>query len=143
MPDVIIKTGDMIKFNIPPPVLIPPIMAPIPLVGSGSTVQVMGQPICLFGDELPKFLQVPLPYTSPPFVIPGMGTLKVILLPANMTQRTINGKPILIKGGTFPAMFQVQTPAQQITPVGPIPDPVPVKVGTAQFIPTYPLVQAG
>jgi hypothetical protein len=44
------------------------------------------------------------------------------------------GKPALLKGATFQAMFNVTVPAMQPTPVGPIPDPVLVKPGIAQFI---------
>jgi hypothetical protein len=82
-----------------------------------------------------------LPYTAPPFVTPGMGTLTVMLLPINKTIQTVNGRAILIKGSTFPAQFQVTVPAMQPTPVGPVPDPLLVKPGTAQFITTNMNVQ--
>jgi hypothetical protein len=141
--DIIIKTGDMIQITIPPPAIVPALMAPVPLIGTGAQVLVSKQPVCLQGDELPPALRAPLPYTAPPFVTPGMGTLTLILMPNNMTQRTVNGKPILIKGATFQAMFQVSAPAMQPTPAGPIPDPVVVKPGTAQFIPSTPTVNAG
>ena len=41
------------------------------------------------------------------------------------------------------AQFQVVAPAMQPTPAGPIPDPVLLKPGTAQFITTNVSVRAG
>lgn len=141
--DFIIVTGDMIQVTIPPPTLVPQLMAPVPLIGSSQNVMVGGMPVCLEGDELPPVLQAPLPYTAPPFVIPGMGTLELTLMPNNKTMQTQNGKKILIKGATFLAKFNVQTPAQQPTPAGPVPDPVAVKPGQAQFITTNMKTMAG
>jgi hypothetical protein len=141
--DFIIKTGDMVKITIPPPVIVPAIQAPVPLKGTSTDVQVNNQFVCLQGDELPMSLRGPLPYTAPPFVTPGTGTLKLTLLPANTTLQSSNGKKILIKGPTFTATFTVQSPAMQPTPGGPVPDPVAVKPGTAQFITTNATVYAG
>ncbi len=139
--DFIIKTGDMIQITMTPPCIVPPIAAPVPLVGSEKTVLVGNMPICVFGDELPKAISSPLPYTSAPFGItgpPGMGTLKIILAPNNLTKQTVAGnKPIIVKGVTFQAIFTVTVPAQNITPAGvTVPDPVPTKPGTCQFITT-------
>jgi hypothetical protein len=136
MADFVIKTGDLIQVTIDPPAIVPPLMPPIPLVGSSTTMSVMGVPACLKGDELPVEVSTPLPYTAPPFVTPGMGTLKIILLPDNLTVRTKNQAEIILKGATFPVMFEVSTPAMMPTPAGPVPDPVAVKPGTAQFITT-------
>jgi Contractile injection system spike tip protein len=141
--DFIIKTGDMLQVTVPPPALVPQLMAPVPLVGSSTSVMISGQPICLQGDELPAALKGPLMYTAPPFVTPGTGSLQIILLPSNLTLQSTNGSPILLKGTTFQAMFQVQSPAMQPTPAGPIPDPVMVKPCTAQFITTNISVMAG
>ncbi len=141
--DYIIVSGDMIRVTMPPPTIVPQLMAPVPLVGSSPKVTVGGMPVCLEGDELPAALRGPLPYTSPPFVTPGTGTLDISLLPANKTVQTENGKKILIKGTAFTARFTVQTPAQQPSPAGPVPDPLPVKSGTAQFITGNVRVKAG
>ncbi len=144
MSDFLIKTGDFIQVQIPPPAIVPLLMAPVPLIGTGMTVLVNSQPVCLQGDELPPTLKVPLVYTAPPFVTPGMGTLMVTLTPANLSLRTsCAGKPALIKGATFVAQFSVTVPAMQPTPVGPVPDPLAVKPGTAQFITTTMNAQAG
>ncbi len=141
--DFVIVTGDMIQVTITPPAIVPQLMAPVPLIGTSQKVVLGGKPICLEGDELPPSLKAPMPYTAPPFVIPGTGTLEIKLMPTNKTIQTDNGKKILIKGATFVAKFNVQTPAQQPTPGGPVPDPVAVKPGTAQFITTNVQVKAG
>ena len=142
--DNIIKTGDMIRFTVPPPLLIPSIMAPLPLVGTSTSLKVATMPACLEGDELPKMLLSPQPYTFAGFVIPGMIQVSVRLLPSNKTMLTKNGKAVLIKGTPFIAEFRVTVPAQQPTPAGPIPDPAAVKPpGTAEFITTNMQVKAG
>ncbi len=141
--DFIIVTGDMIQVTISPPAIVPQLMAPVPLVGTSQKVSIGGKLICLEGDELPPALKAPMPYTAPPYVTPGTGTLQLTLMPTNKTIQTENGKKILIKGATFTAKFNVQTPAQMPTPTGPVPDPVSVKPGTAQFITTNMQVKAG
>jgi hypothetical protein len=141
--DFIIKTNDQIQFTVPPPTLIPMIAAPVPMIGTGTTVMVANVPICLQGDELPPPLRAPMPYTAPPFVTPGMGTLTVMLLPTNLSQKTVQGKPIILKGATFNATFNVSAPAMQPTPGGPVPDPVMSKPLTVQFITTNTNTQAG
>ena len=133
----------MIQITIPPPAIVPMLMAPVPLVGSSTSLMIGGMPACLLGDELPQAISGPLPYTAPPFVTPGMGTVSVILTPTNQTMLTQNGKAILIKGQQFMAKFTVSTPAMQPTPAGPVPDPVLTKPGTAQFITTNINTQAG
>jgi hypothetical protein len=144
MADFIIKTGDMLQVTVPPPAIVPQLIAPVPLMGTGMTVLVNNQPVCLQGDELPIALKVPLMYTAPPFVTPGMGTLTVILLPTNLTMTTTAiGKPALLKGSMFQAMFNVSAPAMMPTPAGPVPDPVVVKPCQAQFITTTINAQAG
>jgi len=144
MGDVILRTADFIEVTIPEPAVVPILEAPVPLVGSSTNVIVIGMPVCLQGDELPPVLRVPLVYTAPPFSTPGTGTLSVTLLPANLTQKTTNGgKPLLIKGGTFPAMFTVEEPAMQPTPAGPVPDPMVEKPGNARFISSNETVTAG
>ena len=141
--DYILRTSDMLKITISPPAVVPSLIPPIPLMGSSANFSVMGMPVCLEGDELPKMLLAPTPYISPPFVIPGVGTVSVTLTPTNKTATTDNGKKILIKGGTFQAKFQVSSPAMMPTPAGPQPDPVSVKPGTASFITTNATTKAG
>ncbi len=144
--DFIIKTGDMIKFTFLPPVaIIPMVAAPVPLIGTSKVLCEM-VPMCLQGDELPPTLLSPMPYMTATHSIPGMGTLSVQILPTNMTlpAMTLNGgKPILIKGTPFVAKFQVTVPAQMPAAPSPIPDPVPMKVGQAEFVTTTMLEKAG
>lgn len=141
--DYVIRTSDMLQVTITPPAIVPMLMAPGPLMGTSTNLMVADQLVCLLGDEIPMAWRGPMPYTAPPFVTPGMGTLQLMLLPTNQTMQTSNGKPILLKGATFQAMFNVSVPAMQPTPVGPVPDPVPIKPGTAQFITTNATVKAG
>jgi hypothetical protein len=122
---------------------VPPIQSPVPLIGTSANVTVNMMPICLEGDELPPPIMIPLPYTAPPFVTPGMGTLKLTLTPMNKTVLSNNSKKILIKGTPFIAEFNVVVPAMQPTPAGPVPDPVMKKPGQAQFITTTVNVKAG
>ena len=144
MADIIIKTGDMLQITVPPPAIVPQLLTPVPLIGTGMTILINGQPICLQGDELPPVLRVPMPYTAPPFVTPGIGTLTVILMPTNLTLQSVwSSKPALLRGGPFQAIFNVTAPAMQPTPAGPIPDPVVVKPCQAQFITTTFNVLAG
>lgn len=142
MGDFLIKTGDQIQITVPPPAMVPQLMAPVPLTGSSTDVLVAGSPACLQGDELPPAIQGPLTYTSPPYVTPGTGTLQIVLAQANLTAVTPNGKAMLLKGETFQAIFNVQSPAMMPTPAGPQPDPLMVKQGTAQFITTNTTVTA-
>jgi hypothetical protein len=132
--DYIIVTGDMIRITIFPPTIVPPLMSPIPLTGTSSDMKVNGMFVCLEGDELPPSIQPPLPYMSPPYVIPGTGTLALTLNPTNTTKRAKNGSAILIKGTPFTAEFNVVAPAMQPTPGGPVPDPASKKSGMAEFI---------
>jgi hypothetical protein len=140
--DFIIRTGDMISIVIDPPAIVPELEAPIPLEGSAETVLVNGMSACIVGDEMPPELMEPMEYSAPPFIVPGMGTLMLTLLPDNMTLQTFADGPLLIRGGPFIALFTVEEPAMQPTPAGPVPDPILVKPGTAEFITTNETVIA-
>jgi hypothetical protein len=141
--DYVIVTGDMIRITIFPPTTVLTLTAPVPLKGSSSDMKVNHMAVCLEGDELPAMLKSPQPYVSPPFVIPGTGTLSLKLNPNNKTMQSKNGKPILIKGAPFTAEFQVASPAMQPTPGGPVPDSAMKKSGIAEFITTNVRVKAG
>ena len=144
MGDLVLRTGDLVRITIDPPAIVPGLEAPAPLTGSGGVVRAGGMSVCLQGDELPELLREPLAYTAPPFSVPGTGTLTLTLLPSNLTAITRSaGKPLLIRGGAFTALFTVEEPAMQTTPAGPVPDPVAEKPGTAQFITTNETVRAG
>ncbi len=142
MGDFIIRSTDQVQITIDPPAEVPALAEPVPLQGSAGTVLVGGLSVCLVGDELPVILKEPMAYTAPPFTNPGMGTLMLTLMPSNMTVQTKKGKPILIKGEPFTALFTVTDPATQTTPAGPVPDPELEKPGTAQFITANETVRA-
>lgn len=135
MGDFIIRTGDVIRITINPPAIIPQLEAPVPLAASTDALIVNGTPACVLGDEMAPPLKGQMLYTAPPFTTPGTGTLQVLLEPNNTTTQTmVGGKPLLIRGGSFPVLFKVEVPATQPTPTGPLPDPVMEKPGTAQFV---------
>lgn len=96
-----------------------------------------GKKICVDGDE--KQVQVPgCTYVAPPFVIPGVGTLKIDSLAGDQkaSHSNVDGKLMLLKGGNFTAKFEVQSPAQQPAPPGPpVPDGSPSYSGQGQFFP--------
>jgi hypothetical protein len=124
----------MIDVKITPPAIVPQLLTPVPLVGSGKQMLINSKPVCLLGDELPPAIAGPLSYTAPPFVTPGIGMLTVILDPKAFTSQAISLKPMLVGGTPFSVAFNVATPATMPTPGGPVPDPVLVKPGTAMFV---------
>lgn len=133
----ILVTGDMIQITVPPPAIVPTAIAPVPLMGSSTKLKIAMMAACQDGDELPAMLKGPQMYTAPPYVTPGTGTFTIMLLPTNKTAKgKESGKPLLLKGATFQAKFQVSSPAMMPTPAGPQPDPLMVKMCTAQFITT-------
>ena len=135
MLDLIIYDGDIANF-IPAfgPAIV--VVQPGQMKASGPAT-LSGKKICLEGDE--SKVSVPgCMYMAGPFAIPGTGTLKIASLAPN--QKTVKtkhqGKAIIIKGAMFIAKFEVQSPAQQPTPAGPIPDPTPMYSGQGSFITT-------
>jgi hypothetical protein len=131
--DFIIKTGDKIKINIPPPTVVPSVQSPLPLIGSAKASLVDNMAACVEGDETPKALLSPQPYTEPPFVTPGTGTITIKIAATNKSAATKDdSKSLLLKGSTFQVEFQVVSPA--IDPTTGTPDPKLKKQGTAQFL---------
>ena len=137
MADFVLIDGDQVMFM---PAFGPAIVVVQPgkLTGSGqSTLQ--GKKVCVEGDE--KQVSVPgCTYMTPIYAIPGTGTLKIqALAPNQIAQKTYsNGKSLLLKGGTFTAVFEVQSPAQQPPPGpgSPIPDATPQYSGNGMFMTT-------
>lgn len=131
--DNVLKSGDQAIFM---PAFGPAMVTVMPgiITGSAATVMVGGSPACVDGDE--RSVQVPgCAYISGAFVTPGVGTLSIQALGADQKSRKTKaaGKFILLKGMMFTAKFQVTVPAQQPTPGGPVPDPVPMYTGQGQF----------
>lgn len=138
----IVVDGDKIQVTLNPPVVVPQLAAPVALVATGFTT-VGDKAVCVEGDELPPSLRAPLQYTSPPFVTPGMGRLSVTLGSANRSAVAADdGKVMLLVGQTFQVRFEVQVPAQQPSPGGPVPDATPSYAGTAKFLSTHGVATA-
>jgi hypothetical protein len=106
-------------------------------ISSSSKSSIQGSAMCVKGDE--SSVSVPgCMYTAPPYVIPGSGTLTIKALASDqLAKKYLCGeKKVILKGGQFDAEFQVQSPAQQPTPSGPVPDATPMYSGKGMFITT-------
>lgn len=135
MADFILVDGDMVNFmpNFGAAIVV---VQPGALQGSGPAT-VGGKKICVDGDE--KNVQVPgCTYMTPQYSIPGTGTITIESLAGNQkAQKTkTGGKNALLKGATFTAKFQVESPAQQPPPgtSPPIPDSTPQYSGQGSFV---------
>ena len=141
MSDFVLIDGDQVVFL---PAFSPAIVVVQPgkLAGSGPAT-INGKAICVDGDE--SKVSVPgCTYMTPSHPIPGVGTLKIAALAGNQkaTKTKTGGKPVLLKGAMFTAKFEVQSPAQQPTPTGPVPDGSPQYSGQGQFVTTNTKVSA-
>jgi hypothetical protein len=134
MPDSILVHGDLAMFQ---PAFGPAVVVirPGTLQASGAAT-LMGKKVCVDGDE--KKVSVPgCAYVAGAFVTPGTGTLKIqALAPNQKALKTKSGKKaVLLKGGSFIAVFQVQSPAMS-TSAPPVSDPAPQYPGTGTFMTT-------
>jgi hypothetical protein len=134
MADFILINGDVVNFqpNFGPAVVV---VQPGTMQASGGAT-LTGQKLCIDGDE--KNVSVPgCSYIAGAFATPGMGTLKIQALAPNQkaTKTKSNDKPVLLKGGTFIAVFEVQSPAKMPPPAG-TPDPLPQYPGSGSFVTT-------
>jgi len=135
MSDMILIDGDQVVFL---PMFSPAIVVVQPgkLTGSGPAT-IGGKNIAVEGDEAQ--VQVPgCTYMTPVYPIPGTGTLKIAQLAGDQKAQhcSTGGKKMLIKGSQFTAKFEVQSPAQQPTPGGPVPDATPQYSGQGMFVPS-------
>lgn len=144
MSDFILVTGDTATFNSAFGVATVTV-APGTLVGTGKA-KINKKQICVDGDE--KSVVVPgCSYTASVYVTPGTGILTIESLAGNQkAQKTKSGgNPVLLKGATFTAKFQVTSPAQQPAKPpaipNPIPDATPQYSGTGTFTSTNSTVK--
>lgn len=82
-----------------------------------------GKKVCIEGDE--SSVEVPgCMYMTPVYVIPGTGTLVIDALASDQIAAHTNSAntAVILKGKQFDAKFKVQSPAQQPTAGGPVPD---------------------
>ena len=134
MSDFILIDQDQAMFqpNFGPAVVV---VRPGNLKASGPAT-LNGKKLAVDGDE--KDVSVPgCMYMTPQYSIPGTGTLKIASLAGDQKAKktTSGGKPVLLKGSTFTASFEVQSPAQQpATP--PVPDATPKYTGSGSFVTT-------
>jgi hypothetical protein len=142
MPDFILTEGDKVNFmpNFGAAVVA---VRPGTLKGTGPA-SFKGKSLCVEGDE--KDVSVPgCSYMTPQYSIPGTGTLKISALAGNQkaAKTFTGGKAVLLKGGTFTAEFEVQSPAQQPPPGtgSPIPDSAPKYTGMGSFVTTNTTLQ--
>jgi hypothetical protein len=134
MADYVLIDGDTATFQ---PTFGPATVTVQPgtLTGSGDAT-FGGKALCIDGDE--KSVAVPgCPYTTASHTIAGSGTLKIAALGSDQraTARRSNGKPVLLKGGSFTATFEVEVPAQQPQPApsSPVPDTMTQYSGSGTF----------
>lgn len=133
MADTIIMEGDQAIF-LPAFGNAIVVVQPGVMKASGKTA-INGKKVCVAGDEgdvsVPGCL-----YTTASHPIPGTGTLKISALGSDQqtTKTKSGGKAILLKGSTFTAAFEVQSPAQQPTASGPVPDSSPKYSGSGNFV---------
>lgn len=133
MPDFILITGDQAVFQRTFGTATVE-TKPGKLRGSSRTTMT-GKKLCVAGDE--KKVRVPgCSYKAPPYTIPGTGTLKISNLGADQkAKKTFSGgKPVLLKGSQFTAVFQVDTKAKDPNKKPPEPDPMSQYTGSGTFI---------
>ncbi len=142
MSDVIIVDGDTVNFL---PSFGAAVVVPLPttIAGTSSKAKVTGKPACLVGDEK-DVKSAGCMYIAGGYVIPGTGTLKIDKLNSDQLSQkvSIEGKKVILRGSTFDAVFEVQSPAQQPgTP--PVPDSTTkYSGGKGMFVPSNTKVQA-
>lgn len=141
MSDFILTEGDTVLFE---PTFGPAVVAVRPgtLSATGRATLHGSKKYAVLGDE--KQVAVPgCTYTTASQPVPGVGTLKIMALGADQqTQKMkLDGKPIIMKGSKFQAVFEVQAPAKTPPPAN-APDPVPMHQGTGSFITQNTLFKA-
>lgn len=112
------------------------VVQPGTLRASGPATQA-GRKLCVAGDE--ASVSVPgCAYVTPSCPIPGTGTLEIAALAADQTAaKPFTGRTaVLLVGSAFTARFTIQSPAQQPTAAGPVPDPNPQYSGSGSFVTT-------
>lgn len=131
-----IKDNDMVVFM---PIYGNAIVVPIPttISSSAESTEIGGAAPCLEGDEEDVESQGCV-YIAPPYVIPGVGTLKISSLGDDQTtsDTKVEDKKVIIQGSLFQAVFEVQSPAMM--PVTFTTDPLSEHSGgVGMFVPTH------
>jgi hypothetical protein len=128
MADAILIDGDQAMF-------VPAFGAAIVVVQPGKLVAsgpgtIDGKKICIDGDEASVEV-AGVTYMTPVYSIPGVGVLKIKALAGDqLAQKSFTGgKPMMLKGGQFDAVFEVKSAAKQ-PPPGP---GAPIDDSTAEY----------
>lgn len=135
MSDFILKDGDAVMFI--PSFGVAIVIAPPGSISGTAISTIGGKAICVEGDE-DSVEAKGCTYMTPQYPIPGMGTVKIKALAGNQTGKkyVCDGKKVLLKGNQFDAVFEVQVPAMQPTPGGPVPDSTSKYDGKGMFMTT-------
>ena len=135
MADFILITGDKAVFNgiLGEAFIIQPAILTANLAGTG-TKKINGKKVCISGDE--RQVKLYCSYVTKIHTSPGVGMLTISsLADNNIAKKTKSkGQPVMLKGATFKAKFQVAVPAMQPSAPSPIPDATPQYNGTGTFI---------
>lgn len=135
--DFVIFDGDEVKF-LPTFKIASVQVRPGKMKASGKTT-IKGRKVCVDGDEGEVEVS-PCKYTTFKHSKEGIGSLKIKKLAAGqLTKKTYSGnKRIILKGIFFESLFEVKTPAEDITPVAsggpPIPDTTRYYTGIGQLV---------
>jgi len=138
--DYVILNSDQVIFDSS---FSPATIVPVPgTITASSQAQSNSMAACVVGDE--TSVSVPgVAYVSGAFTTPGTGTLTILSLGSD--QKAKKGKsgqiPLILKGSSFRAKFQIMTPAMNTAPT-PAPDPTPTYFGSGQFITTNTVFKA-
>jgi hypothetical protein len=135
MADFIVVDGDQAQFS-PSFGAATVVVQPGTLTASGPAT-LNGSKVCIDGDEASVSV-AGCSYITGSHPIPGTGTLEIESLAGDqVATKTKSGSTyVMLVGSTFTAKFTVQSPAQQPTSAGPVPDATPQYSGTGNFITT-------
>lgn len=131
--DQYIVEGDLVLFDFmfPPAVIM---WRPISMKATGPAKH-KGKKICII-DDAKKSIELPnVMYTVPGYAAPGVGEIKLLALAPNQiaTKSTCKGKPILLKGMMFDAVFEPKTKAKVLIVPSVEEDPCPLYFGKGRF----------
>lgn len=143
--DTIIIDGDQVIFQ-PAMGAATVVVKPGKMIASGKTT-IKGVAVCVDGDE--KRVEVPgCMYITKTHLKPGDGTLKISALASDQlaTKSNSGNKAVILQGSEFDAVFEVDSPAEDIKPVAsggsPIPDKTGAYEGKGQLIPANTKIKA-
>jgi hypothetical protein len=135
MSDYILIDGDQAMFE-PTFGAATVVVQPGALTASGEAT-LNGSNVCIDGDE-GSVSVAGCTYVTSSHSIPGSGTLEIDSLAGDqVATKTKSGDTlVMLVGSKFTAKFSVQSPAQQPTSSGPVPDSTASYSGSGSFVTT-------